>query len=274
MNTAVVAKKDDGTVQITFSIPWTKIAKEKEHTIKELASTVEVPGFRKGKAPLDKVEAKLDKQYVLEHTLSHILPGLFADSIKEHKLRPAIYPKFELLEAKENEAWQVRATTAELPKFNLGDYQKVIKKSTKKTEEKSEETREQKENTAIAALVEHYKFTIPQILIDEEINSRLSSLLERIEKLGLSLESYLASVKKTAEELRAEYASSAQRAIRLDIVLGAIAQKETIKVTDEEVNAFIGAARASNQEISDNQKTTVSSFLIKRKVLEKLSSVL
>jgi hypothetical protein len=37
-------------------------------------------------------------------------------------------------------------------------------------------------------------------LIDEEVNSRLSKLLERIEKLGLTLESYLSSIGKTAQD--------------------------------------------------------------------------
>jgi len=271
MTTPAIAKQDDGTVQITFTIPWAKIASVREETIKELAVNVEVPGFRKGKAPLDKAEAKLDKQYVLEHTLSHILPKLFSDFIRDEKLRPAIYPKFELLEAKEGEDWQVRAKTAELPDFKLDDYAGVIKKVAKKSEKL---TLEQKENMAIATLIGHFKFPIPKLLIEEEVNSRLSSLLERIEKLGLSLESYLASVKKTAEELRVEYGAAAERAIRIDIVLARIAEKEKVTVAEDEVSAFIGAANASGQEVTNDQKSTISSFLIKRKVLEKLTALL
>jgi FKBP-type peptidyl-prolyl cis-trans isomerase (trigger factor) len=287
-NTPSIARQDDGTVQINFVIPWNKIAKERQKTVKELALNVEVPGFRRGKAPINKAEEKLDKQYVLEHTLSHILPKLFADTVKEQKLRPAMYPKFELISAQEDKDWQVKATTAEFPEFQLGDYKKIVKDS-KSTDiwtpdkgmpaeagdpnKHSEPTREQKENMAISALGEHYKFAIPKILIEEEVNSRLSSLLERIEKLGLSLESYLASVKKTAEELREEYGASAERAIRLDIVFGAIAEAESINVSAKEVDAFVNAARASSQSIPDDHKSTVSSFLIKRKVLEKLASM-
>jgi len=279
----VLARQDDGTVQITFTIPWAQIYKKREETVKELAKNVEVPGFRKGKAPLEKAEARLDKQFVLERALSQILPTLVADSIKEHKLKPAIYPKFELLHAHEDENWQVRATTAELPSFQLGDYGKVVKARKSEdiwTPEKgdpkaksTEPSREQKENTAIKAISDHYNFTIPKILIEEEINSRLSSLLERIEKLGLSLESYLASLKKTAGELRADYRAQSERAIRLDIVLGAIAEKEEIKVSEEEIASFMNMAKASSQTVSDDQKSTIGSFLIKRKVLEKLTSL-
>lgn len=277
----VVAKAADGAVQITFKVAWVEIEKKRREVVFELAKNVEVPGFRKGKAPLEKAEAKLDKQFVLNRTLSQILPQLFSTAIKEHKLRPAMYPKFELLHAHEGEDWEVRATTAELPEFELGDYEKVVKDA-KKTEiwtpekgdfKKEELSREQKENIAINALAEHYKFGIPKILVEEEANSRLASLLERIEKLGLSLESYLASIKKTAERIREEYEAQAERAIRLDILLGRIAEKEKIRVEEGEISSFLGAAKASGQSISEDQKNTIASFLIKRKVLEKLADL-
>lgn len=277
-----IARQSDGAVQITFTIAWSEIATEKEKTIKEMASEVEVPGFRKGKAPLEKVEARLDKQHVLEHTLGHILPKLFSNAIKEHRLRPAIYPKFELVSAEEGKDWQVVAKTAEIPEFSLGDYEKVIKDASKgeiwtpgkgDPDKKVEPSREQKESAVIGAISQHYKFELPKMLIEEEVNSRLSSLLERIEKLGLSLESYLASVKKTAEQLRGDYEADAERAIRLDIVLGAIAEKEGVSVAEEETVGFINAAKASSQEISESQKGSIRSFLVKRKVLERLSSM-
>lgn len=282
-NSSAVARQDDGTVQITFVIPWNEIFEKREETIEELAKDVEVPGFRRGKAPLEKAREKLDPQFVIERTLSHILPRLFADAVKEENLRPAMYPKFELIHAHENEDWQVRATTAELPEFELGDYKKIVSEHHKKeiwTPEKGDPkkdeplTLEQKENMAIHAISHEYTFAIPKILIDEEINSRLASLLERIEKLGLSLESYLASIKKTVDELRAEYAQQAETAIRLDIVLGAIAEAEKVEITDDEINQFINVANASNPQskISEDQKSTITSFLLKRKVLDILAS--
>lgn len=273
-----VARLDDGTLQITFLIPWKDIDHATEETVVELAKDVEVPGFRKGNAPIERARERLDKQYVTEHALSHILPKLFSDAIKENKLRPAMYPKFELLSAEEGKTWQVRANTAEIPEFKLGNYEEAIKKAvinTKKTDkEKKEFTREQKENIALNTLQALYTFKIPKILVEEEVNSRLSSLLERLEKLGLSLESYLASVNKTSEKLREEYSGQSEASIRMDIVLGAIAQKEGIKASEKEVTEFMAAANAASpQSISDSQKSAISSFLIKRKVLDKLASI-
>ena len=282
-----IAKQSDGTVQITFTLLWKKIETEREKTIKELSQNVEVPGFRKGKAPVAKARERLDQQFVLEHTLSHILPALFSEAVKEHKLKAAMYPKFELISAKEGEDWQVRATTAEIPEFSLGDYKKIVK-DTKPTDiwtpekglpaqagdqkGKQELSREQKENIAIKALTEHYKFTIPKILIEEEVNSRLSSLLERIEKLGMSLESYLASIKKDVQKVRDEYRESSEQAIRLDIVFSKIAEKEAIKATEQEIQEFISMAQTGGKNtVSQDQKNTIGAFLIKRKVLDTLA---
>jgi len=268
-----IARQDDGTAQLTFVLPWAQIDSEREEVIKELAADVEVPGFRRGKAPIEKARAKLDQQKLIEHTLSHILPKLFAEAIKTNKIVPAIYPKFELLVAREGEDWQVRATTAELPEVNVSNYEKQIKSA--KSKLKKEATREEKENIAIRALQDNYKFTVPKLLSDEEVNSRLSSLLERLEKLGLSLESYLVSIKKTVEDLRSEYAISAENAIRLDVVLGRIAEKEKITVSEEEINEFTKVANSANptQKVSSEQKNTISAFLIKRKVLDRLVSL-
>jgi len=45
-------------------------------------------------------------------------------------------------------------------------------------------------------LLRNIKIEIPKLLIEEEVNTRLSQLLERIEKLGLDLEKYLQTIGK------------------------------------------------------------------------------
>ena len=280
-DSVAVAKQSDGTVQITFTIDWKEIAAKREETLKELAKSVEVAGFRKGKAPVAKAREKLDPQFVLEKTLSQILPQMFSAAIKDNGIKPAMYPKFELVSAEEEKDWQVRATTAEIPEFEFGDYKKAVKNEKSSDiwtpekgdpKEQKELTREQKENIAIVALQKHFNFQIPKVLIDEEVNSRLASLLERIEKLGMSLEGYMASVKKDVETLRKEYSESAEQAIRLDIVLGRIAEEEKITVSDSDIADFMRVANAGEPKtVGEEQKNTISAFLIKRKVLDTLA---
>jgi len=280
---AVVAKSDDGTIQITYTIPFEKIGKIKEQVALELAKDIELPGFRKGKAPLDKILENIPKNTLLEKTLSKILPQLFANTIKEQKIKPAIYPKFELVSAKDNEDWQIRATTAEIPDIKLGNYKDKVKGTLRSgglwkpgDDKKKELSREEKEQVVMKTLLSNIKMEIPKVIIENEVNSRLSKLLEQIEKLGLNLDSYLASINKTSEQLRTEYERQAKEAVALDLILAKIAQVENIKVSEAEINAAIGASSADPKLAKEldtpERRRLIESVLLKRHALNKLTS--
>lgn len=282
-----LAKSDDGTIQITFTIPYKKIAQAQDETLKELASNAEIPGFRKGKAPIGKVKEKIPQTTLTEKTLSKILPKLTADIIEEHKIKPAIYPKFELLKAEEGQDWQIRASTCEFPKVNLGDYKSKISGKArsqaiwtpeKDTDEKKEPTREEKENEVIKALLESIKIQVPKILIEQEVNLRLGRLLERIEKLGLTLESYLASINKTADGLRKEYENQSLQTISLELILTKIADSESIKVEEKQIDSAIQAA-SGDPSLKESlntpeQRRAIETVLRRRAVLDSLVSLL
>lgn len=284
---AAVAREENGNIQITLTIPFGEVSKAKDEAILEIAKTIEIPGFRKGFAPVAQVEKHVSEPKILEKALGKILPKAFSDVIEKENIKPIVYPKFELINAKENEDWQVRATTCELPEVDLKDYKKIIsdegkaksiwtpdKGDPKKVEEKKEKTPEEKEQEVIKILLDKIKVKIPKILIDQEVDNRLSQLLDRIEKLGLNLESYLASVGKNPEILRKEYEVQAQNTIVLDLILQKIAVEEKINIDEKEIDDLIKATSADPKlaESLNNpeQKRFIRSIILKRKALESL----
>lgn len=287
--TSVVARETDGNIQITFTIPFALIKKAQEETVAEMAKDIEVQGFRRGMAPLNKVAEKIPQNTLIEHSLSHILPKALAESINENKLRIAIYPKFELISAKEGVDWQIRGVTCELPEINLGDYKNAIQGELRAksiivpgqnpASAKAPAGKEEKEQLVIKALLENVKLTIPKILIEEEVASRLSNLLGRLEKLGLALESYLASIGKTVDGIRAEYEAQAKDAISLDLILSKIAETEGLKVSETEVNAALNMSVAStnakveNKEDLESRKRLIESILKRRQALDLLTGL-
>jgi FKBP-type peptidyl-prolyl cis-trans isomerase (trigger factor) len=284
---SIIAKSDDGSVQITFTIPWKEIEIAKNKVLEVLGKEIEIPGFRKGMAPVLKVEEKVGKTVVIEKTLSEILPKLLGEAIAENKLKIAIYPKFELLSAKDEEDWQIRAITCEIPEFDLGNYKEEIKAAFSadsiwtpnkgEGNEKKEISVAEKEQKIIDLLIKSIKVNIPKVLIDEEVNTRLSRLLERIEKLGLSLENYLASIGKNPELLRKEYEESARNAISAELILNKISQIEGIKIEEKEINDAIKAGSASEdlQEKlnTPEQRSIIESILRRRHALDFLVSL-
>lgn len=282
-----IAREDNGNIQITLSIPYKDVLEAKKNALEEIAKNTEIPGFRKGNAPISQVEKNVSESKVLEKALGKILPKAFSDIIEKENIKPIVYPKFELINAKENEDWQVRATTCELPEVDLKDYKKVIadeaktksiwtpeKGDPKKGEEAKEKTPEEKEQEVIKILLDNIKVKIPKILIDQEVDNRLSQLLDRIEKLGLNLESYLASVGKNPEILRKEYEVQSQNTIILDLILQKIAVNEKIMVDEKEIDGLIKATSADPKLAESlntpEQKRFIRSIILKRKALESL----
>ncbi|KKS95449.1 MAG: Trigger factor [Microgenomates group bacterium GW2011_GWC1_43_13] len=282
--TSVIARETDGNIQITFTVPFSVIRKEEDETLKEFAKDAEIPGFRKGMAPIAKVAEKIPQSKIVEHSLGHILPKALSEAVTENNLKIAVYPKFELISAEEGKDWQVRGITCELPEVNLGDYKKAVQGAFRastlwtpdkgKPEEKKELSAEQKEQVVIKTLLENVKITIPAILIEEEADSRLSNLLSRLEKLGLALETYLSSIGKKADDLRADYANQAKDAIALDLILTKIAQEKDIKVDPKDVDSAMGVAQVSKTsengtpEDPEGRKRLLESILKRRGALD------
>ncbi len=282
------AKSGDGSLQITYTIPFEIIKVNREKAAKDLGQNLDIPGFRKGKAPLNKILEHVPDNTLLEKTLSFILPGALGQTIQKENLELAIYPKFELIKAKEEEDWQVRANTAQMPEVELGNYKEEIKGEAraksiwtpdkgKKNQEEKKPTREELEQEVIRILHDKVYRTIPITLVEDEVNARTARVIEKIDKMGLELDSYLQSVGKTAQQLRAEYEEQAKKALALDIILNKIAQEENVKIDDTQVEEAIKLT-GQNGEINDGElnqhKQLVKSILTRREALNQLVSMI
>lgn len=277
---SVLARQGDGTLQITFTIPFSTVQKVREGVIRELATQVEVPGFRKGKVPVDLAMKNIDRQRLYEHTLQHLLPEHYAKAVVEHKLRPVLQPRFELVAVEEDRDWQIRAVTCELPNVDLGDYKSKVKGAPSTHAVRSGPSREQKEQQIIQRLLETTDLGLPALLVEEEVNHKLSQLLDQVQKLGLTVEQYLASSGKTIEQVKADYAKQSQDSIKLVLILNKVAQKEGIQVTEKEIDEVVkasggaeGNGKAEHQIHHEEQKALIRAVLSRRKALDSLVSL-
>jgi FKBP-type peptidyl-prolyl cis-trans isomerase (trigger factor) len=166
----------------------------------------------------------------------------------------------------------------------LGEYKKeiagalradsiIIPGKEKDETQTAESIRAKKEGIVIKTLLSNIKITIPKILIEEEADSRLSSLLSRLEKLGLALENYLASIGKKAEDLRADYANQAREAIALDLILSKVAEAEGIKVGEKEIDAALGMSQVAGKAASENPEEIESRKRLLESILKRRSAL-
>ena len=284
-----LAKTDDGNVQIVFTIPIDVVKKAKEEALTEIGQNTEIPGFRKGKAPLTAIADKVDPQTLVEKVLAKTLPDSLNEAINKNNIKIAIYPKFEAVKISDDEPWEIKALTCEIPEISLGDYKKTIIGELKtksiwtpdkaKSDLVKEQSRDEKEQSVIKAILENIKVKVPLMLITEEVNIRLSELLSRLEKLGLTLESYLRSLGKTPVSLRSEYQTQAQNTLALELILEKIAQDEKIKIDEKQIDEAINASAAADTTLAKSLDTPerrrlIASVLRRRSSLDLLVSLI
>ncbi len=91
----------------------------------------------------------------------------------------------------------------------------------------------------VEKVVENSTVEVPEIMIEQKIDNMLQSFSQRLGMQGLSLEDYLKHTNNDIDTVRAEYRSSAEKAVRIDLILEAIAAKENIEVTEEDIDARV-----------------------------------
>lgn len=283
---STLAKTDTSEIQLTITIPQQEVGRVYEAALEETAKTTEISGFRKGKAPKDIVEQRVGKDKIYQQVVQKLIPQVYSQAVKEHKLKPVIPPRVELLKAQEGQDWQFRATTAERPKVELGNYKEKVKKAlapTKlwapdkgKLKEENKPTQEEKTQKVIQALLEEVKVTIPPILTEEEVNRALANLINQTNSLGMTVDQYLASIGKSGEQIREEYRQKIEQDLKLQFALNAIAEKEEIKVDKKEIDDLIQATGDQKiKESLDNplQRVYIEGVLKRRKVLDFLAKL-
>jgi trigger factor len=90
---------------------------------------------------------------------------------------------------------------------------------------------------AVAELVDDAD--VPEILVDDEVNERLHDLQHRLEAQKLGLGEYLQATGRTPDDLVSAVRIDAQRAVKADLALRALAEAEKLSLSDEELDAEI-----------------------------------
>lgn len=99
-----------------------------------------------------------------------------------------------------------------------------------------QEAEEKYHNALIDQAVANAKVDIPQEMIDARIDEMIEEMKLNLEANKTTLPAYLKSINKTEEELRKDYVKTAEENVRQGLVLTAIAEKEDLKVTDQDLS--------------------------------------
>lgn len=272
MTKANISQKPDGSVTFELTIPAATIALEYQKVLVEVGKTAQIKGFRPGKAPLKMVEAQSDKSRLYSHVLDHVLSPAYSEVIHQHKLVPLVEPHVNPKSMEEGKDWVMSVEVAVSPTIELGSYEKTIisalKKHAKDHKEndkaKPEEIKDHKLNVIFDSLLDGIKFEVAPLLVEEETKSALSRLANQLTSLKLSVADYAKSIKKTTEELMAEYKKSAEANLKLEFILQKLIEDKNPVISDAEILAM---------KPQKGQEGYAKYVLQKRKVLDILSAL-
>ena len=235
------------SIELVVDIKKEFIKKEYDKAFNKLLESLQIEGFRKGKVPADIGKKHIKGEEIYKEAIQSIIPGIYEEIVKKEDIKPIINPKIELTKAKENEDWQVKFNIAIKPVFKLPDLKKIasdVKGNAKKDEiwvpgkdPKSEPEKEDAErkkqktlNALLEAMITKTKIEIPDLLIEAELEHKLTGLLDEVQKIGLTIDGYLKSKNTNMDDLKAKYRHEIDETYRVEFILNEIADLNNIQV--------------------------------------------
>jgi len=87
---------------------------------------------------------------------------------------------------------------------------------------------------ALAELVRVADVPAPEGIVREEVEHRKQAMADQLERIGASMEEYLAAEERTEEQVDAELTEAATEGVKIQLLLDALADAEDVQVSDDE----------------------------------------
>lgn len=122
---------------LTVEVPVEEWEKAIKQAINRIARSINIPGFRKGKAPRSVIERTVGMGAVLDEAYEICAPDAFNKALREENIELGAYPKFERITAVSGQPLVFKGIIVPKPPVTLGEYKgvKVEKKAVEVTDE-------------------------------------------------------------------------------------------------------------------------------------------
>ena len=133
------------------------------------------------------------------------------------------------------------------------------------------------ETAVVDALIEKLECDVPEAMVDYRADRMMDDYAARLQNSGIPMDDYLRIMGISREDLQAQAKTSAQRAVRSELALEAVAKAEKIEVTDADVDAEVARLAKEYDMAEDKVRETINvqavmEELASRKALELVKS--
>jgi len=116
----------DNKVRLTVDVPKADVHHAVEHAASDLAESVKIPGFRKGKVPMPVLVSRIGKERLYSEAIESHIAGWYGNAVARARIRPAEQPELDYeLPSSDDQDWRFTATVSVLPKPAVADWTKL-----------------------------------------------------------------------------------------------------------------------------------------------------
>ncbi|WP_040789498.1 trigger factor [Nocardia paucivorans] len=112
-------------VRINVEVPFEELKPDFDRAYKALAKQVNIPGFRKGKAPAKLLEARLGRGAILEQVVNDALPGRYSEAVTTADVKVIGRPEIEITKIEDGQELAFSAEVDVRPELTLPDYETI-----------------------------------------------------------------------------------------------------------------------------------------------------
>lgn len=122
-----VEELPESRVRLEIEVPEEDVKHALEHAASDLAGSLKIPGFRKGKAPIQVVSARIGREALWEEAVRSHVDGWFWAAAADSGVRPVANPEVEVADGPpdEGETFRFSATVSVVPTPRIGDWQEL-----------------------------------------------------------------------------------------------------------------------------------------------------
>src|SRR4051794_15850891 len=119
---AQVEELGNSKVRLTVEVPGADVKHAVEHAASDLADSVKIPGFRKGKVPFQVLVQRIGRDRLYAEAVESHIGSWFWNAAAQTRIRPVEQPEYGYELPQGDDAWKFTATVAVQPKPDLPDW--------------------------------------------------------------------------------------------------------------------------------------------------------
>lgn len=124
MLTKNVVRQPKALVEIQITVPWSDLEGKWSEVANRVSQGVDIPGFRKGTAPLNLVEEKFISQ-IQQDFLKEVMPQKLMEALQGDNIIPIDYPKYQLTSFTKGSDLKFSAQVTQRPQVSVGNYKGI-----------------------------------------------------------------------------------------------------------------------------------------------------